>query len=105
LTTAYTVGNTYIYFNNAGTDWQVYGKAGLDVIMTGVGFLVPIGFGISATYFILDNPTGNFWGFLLNPDYALAIFEVNFSILQALEIIDGIILRRMVLLKIYNATY
>jgi acetyltransferase-like isoleucine patch superfamily enzyme len=40
-----------------------------------------------------------------NPDYALAIFEVNFSILQALEIIDGIILRRMVLLKIYKATY
>jgi hypothetical protein len=63
LTTAYTVGNTYNYFNNGGTDWRVYGKAGLDVIMTGVGFLGPIGFGISATYFILDNATGNFGGF------------------------------------------
>jgi hypothetical protein len=28
--------------------------------MTGVGFLGPIGFGISATYFILDTTTGGF---------------------------------------------
>jgi hypothetical protein len=42
---------------------------------------------------------------VFNPDYSLAIFEVNFSILQSLEIIDGIILRRIVLLKISNATH
>jgi len=31
--------------------------------MTGVGFLGPVGFGISAGYFILDAATGSFGGF------------------------------------------
>jgi len=63
LTTAYSVTNTYNYYNSGGTDWSVYTKSGLDVIMTGVAFLGPIGFGISATYFILDTSTGSFGGF------------------------------------------
>lgn len=48
------------YYYNDGTDWQVGAKAGLDVTMTVVGFLGPVGFGISATYFLLDT-TGSFW--------------------------------------------
>lgn len=63
LTTTYSVTNAYNYFNNGGTDWQVYTKSGLDVIMTGVGFLGPIGFGVSASYFILDASTKGFKGF------------------------------------------
>jgi len=31
--------------------------------MTGVGFLGPIGFGISTTYFILNAATGGFGGY------------------------------------------
>lgn len=54
-TTSYTVYNTYDYYKNGGTDGSVFAKAALDTVMTGVGFLGPIGFGISATYFILDS--------------------------------------------------
>ncbi len=39
----------------------------MDLVMTGVGFLGLIGFGISATYFILDAATGHFG---LDPDKA-----------------------------------
>lgn len=63
LTTTYSAANAGMYYYNGGTDWQVGTKATLDVIMTGVGFLGPIGFGISATYFILDATTGGFGGF------------------------------------------
>jgi len=63
LTSAYSVTNAGMYYYNGGTDWQVGAKATLDIIMTGVGFLGPIGFGISATYFILDATTGGFGGF------------------------------------------
>lgn len=63
LTTTYSIANAGAYYYNGGEDWQVGAKATLDVIMTGVGFLGPIGFGVSATYFILDNATGNFGGF------------------------------------------
>lgn len=63
LTTTYSAANAGMYYYNGGTDWQVGTKASLDVIMTGVGFLGPIGFGISATYFILDATTGGFGGF------------------------------------------
>jgi len=63
LTTAYSIRNVYNYYESGGTDWSVYAKSGLDVIMTGVGFLGPIGFGISASYFILDATTGGFGGF------------------------------------------
>jgi len=31
--------------------------------MTGVGFLGPIGFGISVTYFVLDTATDGFGGY------------------------------------------
>ncbi len=58
LSTTYTVANAGTYYYNGGTDWQVGTKATLDVIMTGVGFLGPIGFGISATYFIVDAAGG-----------------------------------------------
>ena len=54
LTTTYTSANAGIYYYNGGTDWQVGAKATLDVVMTGVTFLGPIGLGISATYFIVD---------------------------------------------------
>ena len=58
LSTTYSVANAGIYYFNGGTDWQVGAKATLDVIMTGVGFLGPIGLGISATYFIIDTSGG-----------------------------------------------
>ncbi len=54
LTTTYSAVNAGSYYYNGGTDWQVGAKATLDVIMTGVGFLGPIGFGISAIYFVVD---------------------------------------------------
>lgn len=41
-------------YTNDNNKWGVTGKAGLDVVMGYVGFLGPIGFGFSATYFILD---------------------------------------------------
>jgi len=46
-------------FTNDNNKWGVTAKAGLDVVMGYVGFLGPVGFGISATYFILD-ATGAF---------------------------------------------
>ncbi|MDB4582939.1 hypothetical protein N9164_07300 [Draconibacterium sp.] len=58
VTTTITTVNAISYYQNDGTDWQVGAKASLDVIMTGVGFLGPIGFGISATYFIVDAAGG-----------------------------------------------
>ncbi len=58
LSTTYTIANAGTYYYNGGTDWQVGAKATLDVIMTGVGFLGPIGLGISATYFIIDAAGG-----------------------------------------------
>ena len=63
LTTTYSVANAGVYYYNGGVDWKVGTKATLDVIMTGVGFFGPIGFGISATYFMLDLTTGGFGGF------------------------------------------
>lgn len=51
------------YFNQNGSDWQVGAKATLDIIMGGAAFFGPIGFGISATYFMLDNATRGFGGF------------------------------------------
>ncbi|NQX37352.1 RHS repeat-associated core domain-containing protein [Pedobacter steynii] len=51
------------YYLNGGEDKAVAVKAVLDIVMTGVGFLGPIGFGVSATYFILDTATGGFGGY------------------------------------------
>lgn len=63
VTSAYSAIDAGSYYYNGGTDWQVGTKATLDIIMTGVGFLGPFGFGISATYFILSTTTNNFGGF------------------------------------------
>ena len=64
VTTGYTAYTTYDYYiNKGGTDWKVGVKAGMDLVITGVGFLGPVGFGISTTYFILDSATGGFGGF------------------------------------------
>ncbi|MBA4303662.1 MAG: hypothetical protein C0424_05500 [Sphingobacteriaceae bacterium] len=63
VSTAYSIANAGMYYYNGGSDWQVGAKSTLDVIMTGAAFLGPIGFGISATYFILDASTGGFRGF------------------------------------------
>jgi hypothetical protein len=60
LTTTYSIVNAYNYYNNGGRDWEVLAKSSLDVVMTGVGFLGPIGFGISASYFVIDAATGGF---------------------------------------------
>jgi len=64
----YTGYNTYDYYKNGGEDWRVYTKAGIDVIMVGVGFLGPIGFGISTGYFLLDATTGGFGGWGAIPE-------------------------------------
>lgn len=62
-TNAYSTITTYNYYNNGGSDWRVGVKYGLDLTMTGIGFLGPIGFGISAGYYIIDSATGGFGGF------------------------------------------
>jgi RHS repeat-associated protein len=62
-TTAHRWYNTYDYYSNGGSDGRVLAKSILDTVMTGVGFLGPIGFTVSATYFILDSATGGFGGF------------------------------------------
>jgi hypothetical protein len=52
--TLITGGLTINYYLNGGTNPSVGIKAGVDIIMGSIGFLGPIGFGVSATYFILD---------------------------------------------------
>lgn len=54
---------------NGGTDASVGIKAGIDIIMGGVGFLGPIGFGVSAGYFLLDvsGVFGNYGDPILTP--------------------------------------
>jgi hypothetical protein len=42
------------YYNNGGTGWKVGVKATIDMAMTGVGFLGPVGFGVSAAYYLVD---------------------------------------------------
>jgi hypothetical protein len=49
------------YYRNGGTDNSVWMKSALDIGMGYVGFLGPIGFGVSATYFLLD-ASGTFQG-------------------------------------------
>ena len=63
ISTGITAYGSINYYVNGGRDWEVGTKAALDVVMTGVGFLGPIGFAISATYFIVDTATGGFGGF------------------------------------------
>lgn len=54
---------TYDYYSNGGTNASVGIKASIDVAMGVVGFLGPIGFGISATYFLIDSITSGFGGY------------------------------------------
>lgn len=77
LSTTYSIANAGSYYYNGGSDWRIGAKATLDVVMTGVGFLGPIGFGISAAYFILDSATGSFGGFgKIKPDWN-EIFRIS----------------------------
>jgi len=69
VSSAISVGLAGNYYMNGGTNSSVGIKASLDIIMGGVGFLGPIGFGLSATYFLLD-AVGAFGGYgdpLLTP--------------------------------------
>ena len=50
------------YYASGGRETEVYIKGALDVVMTGIGFIGPIGFGISMTYYILDLTTDGFFG-------------------------------------------
>ena len=54
VSSAISGGLAYNYYNNGGTSNSVWMKTTLDIGMGAVGFLGPIGFGISATYFLLD---------------------------------------------------
>lgn len=58
-----SISNAYNYYNNGGENSAVLIKTTLDVIMTGVGFLGPIGLGVSTAYFILDYATDGFGGY------------------------------------------
>jgi hypothetical protein len=54
----------YSYTNNNGFSWEVTTKFGMDLAMTCLGiFGGPVGFTISATYFLLDLSTDSFGGF------------------------------------------
>ena len=59
----YSIANVANYYYKGGSDWRVLAKNGLDIAMTGVSFLGPIGLGVSATYFIIDAATDGFGGF------------------------------------------
>ena len=51
------------YYKQYGFDWAVTTKFSLDMIMTGVAFLGPVGLTVSSVYFILDVTTDGFGGF------------------------------------------
>ena len=59
LSSAITFNSVKDYYDNGGDNWQVAAKAGLDFAMTVVGFMGPIGFGVSATYFLFDLTIGD----------------------------------------------
>lgn len=63
VSTVYSIADAGSYYYHGGTDWKVGAKSGLDIIMTGVGFLGPIGFGISSAYFLIGAATDGFGGF------------------------------------------
>ena len=54
-----TVYSAADYYINGGTSLKVGAKAALDVTMTAIGFCGPIGFGVSAAYFLLDVSFGD----------------------------------------------
>jgi len=61
--TVISAGLATNYYMNGGTDYSVGIKSSIDIAMGVVGFLDPIGFGISATYFIIDAASGGFGGY------------------------------------------
>jgi len=58
-----SLNDAYNYYSNGGQGSEVGIKTTLDIVMTGVGFLGPVGFGVSATYFIIDYATDGFGGY------------------------------------------
>ena len=63
VSTVISAGLATNYYMNGGTDYSVGIKSTIGIAMGVVGFLGPIGFGISATYFIIDAASGGFGGF------------------------------------------
>lgn len=61
--TVIEIANYGIYTTTNGFDWMVTTKFGMDLIMTGIGFLGPVGLIVSTSYFILDVTTDGFGGF------------------------------------------
>ena len=61
--TVIEITNYGIYTTTNGFDWMVTTKFGMDLIMTGIGFLGPVGLIVSTSYFILDVTTDGFGGF------------------------------------------
>ncbi len=61
--TVIEITNYGIYTTTNGFDWMVTTKFGMDLIMTGVGLLGPVGLIVSTSYFILDVTTDGFGGF------------------------------------------
>lgn len=55
--------NALSFYSNGGSGWEVGAKAFLDGAMVIVGFMGPLGFCISTTYFLLDMATDGFGGF------------------------------------------
>ena len=54
VSSAISVGLMVNYYRNRGTENSVWMKTALDVGMGYIGYLGPIGFGVSSTYFPLD---------------------------------------------------
>ncbi|SDX56608.1 hypothetical protein [Aequorivita viscosa] len=63
FTSTMSLNDAYNYYSNGGQGSEVGIKTTLDIVMTGVGFLGPVGFGVSATYFIIDYATDGFGGY------------------------------------------
>ncbi len=61
--TVISAGLATNYYMNGGTDYLVGIKSTIDIAMGVVRFLGPIGFGISATYFIIDAASDGFGGY------------------------------------------
>ena len=63
VSTVIPAGLATNYYMNGGADYSVGIKSTIDIAMGVVRFLGPIGFGISATYFIIDAASGGFGGY------------------------------------------
>ncbi|MES2063591.1 MAG: DUF6443 domain-containing protein [Bacteroidota bacterium] len=58
-----TATRAAMYYFNGGKGSAVGIKAAADIIMTGVGFLGPVGFAVSSVYFLADALTDGFGGY------------------------------------------